>query len=87
MFKFFANLVNTRVAEIMKYQLHGASNPLLSVKSIKKKRRKEVLVISNCYSQSNLLISIFKCILDYNNCEKYSQTPFVIYEYTNEGVK
>ena len=30
-----ANLVNTMVAEIIKYHAHWGSNPLLSVKSIK----------------------------------------------------
>ena len=40
-----ANLVNTRVAEIIKYLPHGGSNHLLSVKSIKIEK-KEVLVIS-----------------------------------------
>ena len=40
-----ANLVNTRVAEIIKYLPHGGSNHLLSVKSIKIEK-KEVPVIS-----------------------------------------
>ena len=35
------------------------------------KRKKQVLVISNYFRQPSLLISTFKCILDYNNCKKY----------------
>ena len=35
-----ANLVNTQVAEIIKYQPHGVPNHLWSVKRIKKEKEK-----------------------------------------------
>ena len=41
-----ANLVNAKVAKVIKYQPHGGSNHLLSVKK-NKCRKKDVLVISS----------------------------------------
>ena len=81
-----ANLVNTRITEIIKYQLHGGSNHLLSVKRIKIKKEK-VLLMSNCFNRSSLLISIFKCDRDQNNCEKYCQGRFFIYKFNKNGGK
>ena len=36
----YFKLVNTKVAEIIKYQSHGGSNHLLSIKSIKIEKEK-----------------------------------------------
>ena len=41
-----ANLVNAKVAKVIKYQPHGGSNHLLSIKK-NKCRKKDVLVISS----------------------------------------
>ena len=80
------NLVNTRVAVIIKYQLHGRSNHLLSVKRIKINKEKRASHIKR-FNQSSLLISTFKCVLDQNNCEKYCQVGFFIYKCNNQGAK
>ena len=52
-----------------------------------RQRKKDVLVVSNCFSQPRFLISTFKCILDFNNFEKYSQCHFFIYKVTNQVIK
>ena len=52
-----------------------------------KLRKKKVLVTSNCFSKCSLLISTFKCIIDKNNCEEYSQRPFFLSKCIHKGVK
>ena len=46
-----ANLVNTRIAKIIKYQPHEGSNHLLSAKSIKREKEKGVLASLACKFQ------------------------------------
>ena len=79
-----ANLENTRVAGIIKYQLHGRSNHLLSVKRIKINKEKRASHIKR-FNQSSLLISTFKCVLDQNNCEKYCRLVFLYINATIRG--
>ena len=72
------------LTKLFNIRLNHLSGQIAYLSKVLNERKKQVLVISNYFRQPNILISKFKCILDYNNCEKYSQSPFFIYKCTNQ---
>ena len=59
----YSKFSNFQDCQNYKISVPRGSNHFLSVKRIKIEKEK-VLVVSNCFSQSSLLILIFQCILD-----------------------
>ena len=73
--------------KLFNISLNHLSGQITYLSKVLNERKKQMPVISNHVRQPSILISKFKCILDYNNCEKYSQSPFFIYKCTNQVVK
>ena len=76
----FPNVLNAKLAEFIKQQIHGESNHLTSAKKTKKGRRKLISCLE--LFQQIQFVSFFICI----TCRKI-QGPLFTYGCTSQGVK